>query len=219
MTLENGKTEGDGANNVYTTVPVKTGTNHTFNVKATFKYDDTAENFKKIKDNNQLFAALYQQDNTSNGGADGTGKFTFLKGSSNVTTTSNNAAVVSNLMISDLDKNSKTFTVTFTVTDNDNLTTDNGYSSYNHKDYQIIAWTSANKANSFTGNGVAVESFDDTTDHAMVPQVRSKIYVQKPITVTSGYATQTVKLYENTGSFTTSLTMMHGVNLQVTMLL
>ena len=204
VTLENGKTEGDGANNVYTTVPVKTGTNHTFNVKATFKYDDTAENFKKIKDNNQLFAALYQQDNTSNGGADGTGKFTFLKGSSNVTTTSNNAAVVSNLMISDLDKNSKTFTVTFTVTDNDNLTTDNGYSSYNHKDYQIIAWTSANKANSFTGNGVAVESFDDTTDHAMVPQVRSKIYVQKPITVTSGYATQTVKLYENTGSFTTS---------------
>ena len=204
VTLENGKTEGDGANNVYTTVPVKTGTNHTFNVKATFKYDDTAENFKKIKDNNQLFAALYQQDNTSNGGADGTGKFTFLKGSSNVTTTSNNAAVVSNLMISDLDKNSKTFTVTFTVTDNDNLTTDNGYSSYNHKDYQIIAWTSANKANSFTGNGVAVESFDDTTDHAMVPQVRSKIYVQKPITVTSGYDTRTEKFYENTGSFTTS---------------
>ena len=204
VTLEDGTTIGDGANDKYAKIMVKTGENHTFDVKATFKYDDTAENFKKIKDSGQLFAALYHQDNTDSGDIDGTGNFTFLKGSGNVTSPSSGTSLVTEPIISELDEQKKTFTVTFTVTDNDNLTTDNGYSNYNHKDYQIIAWTSANKAGSFTGDGAAVESFDDTTDHAMVPQVRSKIYVQKPITVTNGYDARTEKFYKNTGSFTTS---------------
>ncbi len=205
VTLENGKTDGDGANNAYTTVPVKTGENHTFDVKATFKYDDTAEKFKEIK-GGKLFVALYEQANAGSGDTDGTGNFSFVKGSTNVRPPASptSATLVSDPIISDLNAATKTFTVTFTVTDNDNLTTDNGYSSYNHKDYQIIAWTSANKAGSFTGDGTAVESFDDTTDHAMVPQVRSKIYVQKPITMTNGYDTRTEKFYQNTGSFTTS---------------
>ena len=111
---------------------VKTGENHTFDVKATFKYDDTAENFKKIKDSGQLFAALYHQDNTDSGDIDGTGNFTFLKGSGNVTSPSSGTSLVTEPIISELDEQKKTFTVTFTVTDNDNLTTDNGYSNYNH---------------------------------------------------------------------------------------
>lgn len=205
ITLEGGTTTGDGANDKYTTVPVKTGTNHTFNVTATFKYDDTAENFEKIKGEDKLFVALYQQDSSNGGNEDGTSNFTFLKGSANLTAPASpaSATLVSEPKISELDNTNKTFTVTFAVRDDTNLTTANGYSSYNHKDYQIIAWTSANQANSFTGDGVASQSFGDTTDHAKVPQVRSKIYVQKPIEVTNGYTTQTVKFYENMGSFTT----------------
>lgn len=206
VTLENDATDNDAANSDYTKVLVKTGTNHTFNVTATFKYDDTAENFEKIKGEDKLFVALYQQDSSNGGNDDGTGNFTFLKGSANMTAPAPPVAatLVSEPEISELDNTNKTFTVTFAVRDDTNLTTANGYSSYNHKDYQIIAWTSANQADSFTGDGVASESFGDTTDHAKVPQVRSKIYVQKPIAVTNGYATQTVKFYENTGSFTTS---------------
>lgn len=204
VTLEDGTTVNDGANNRYTKVLVKTGTNHTFNVTATFKYDDTPENFEKIKEENGLFAALYQQDNSSNGDADGTGTFSFLKGSSNVTSPQSNTSLVTGPVISGLDEVNKTFTVTFTVTDNDNLTTANGYSRYNHKDYQIIAWTSANEATSFTNAGEAPDSFGDTYDYTKVPQVRSKVYVQKPIAVTANYDAQTVKFYENTGSFTTS---------------
>ena len=203
VTLEGGKTDNDAANNQYTKVLVKTGTNHTFTVTAKFKYDDTAENFEKIKGEDKLFIALYQQDSSSNGNADGTGGFSFLKGSRNVTTPTSETSLVTKLEISELNDTDKTFTVTFTVTDNANLTTANGYSSYNHKDYQIVAWTSANKSDSFTDTGAAA-SLGDTQDDTNVPQVRSKIYVQKPIAVTTGYDNRTEKFYENTGSFTTS---------------
>ncbi len=204
VTLENDTTTGDGLNTVYTTVPVETGTNHTFEVIAKFKYDDTAENFKKIKDESKLFVALYEQANASNGDADGTGGFSFVKGSSNVTPPSAASSLVSDPVISDMNATDKTFTVTFTVTDEMNLTTDNGYLNYNHKDYQIIAWTEANEATSFTGSGAVPTSLGDVEDFNKVPQVRNKIYVQKPITVTTGYDTRTEKFYEDTGSFTTS---------------
>lgn len=203
VTLEDDTTNNDAVNSDYTKVLVTTGENHTFNVTAAFKYNDTPEKFEEIKEENKLFAALYQQDSSSNGDADGTGDFSFVKGSSNVTSPLAASSLVSAPVISALNETDKTFTVTFTVTDDTNLTTADGYSSYNHKDYQIVAWTSANGSNSFT-DADAAASLGDTQDDTAVPQARSKIYVQKPIVVTSGYESQTEKFYEDTGNFTTS---------------
>lgn len=205
VTLPDNTTTGDSSNTNYTIVSVKTGSNHQFKVQATFKYDDTAEAFDIVKNADQLFVALYEQTNTNSGDADGTGDFSFVKGTRNVTRSpSASATLVSDPVISGLNTTDKTFTVTFTVTDETNLTTANGYANYNHKDYQIVAWTEANEATSFTGSGAVPASLRDEEDFEKVPQVRNKIYVQKPITVTTGYDARTEKFYEDTGSFTTS---------------
>lgn len=205
VTLPDGRTTGDASNTVYETIRVKTGTNHKFEVKATFKYDDTPDAFNRIKDEKKLFVALYEQENSGSGDVDGSGNFNFVKGT-NITSPSqsSSADLVSDAKISNLDESEKTFTVTFVVTDNKKLTTGDGYSNYNHKDYQILAWTEDNGASSFTGDGVAAATLSDQQDFDKVPQVRSKVYVQKPITVTDGYENRTEKFYENTGSFTAS---------------
>ena len=205
VTLPDGTTAGDNLNTNYETVLVSTGVNHTFTVQATFKYDDTPEAFMEIQNEDELFVALYEQDNADDGDSDGTGNFSFVKGSDNLTSPpqSRSADLASEPVISALDTDERTFTVTFTVTDNTNLTMDNGYSSYNYKDYQIIAWTESNGSVSFTSS-TAPETLTDEQDDTNVPQVRSKIYVQKPIAVTDGYASRTEKFYEDTGSFTTS---------------
>ena len=78
VTLPDGTTAGDNLNTNYETVLVSTGVNHTFTVQATFKYDDTPEAFMEIQNEDELFVALYEQDNADDGDSDGTGNFSFV---------------------------------------------------------------------------------------------------------------------------------------------
>lgn len=163
-----------------------------YTLSATFKWNgDSIPTDAKSK----IHYALYKQNPASNGdslASNPKSGFTLWKSDVN---TSNHSSKVSDPVISEINSNDKTFTITFTIKD------DNGSIAYkwdNNARYVITAWTTANGAGAFT-DSTCPTNFDYT--YSKVPYVTQVTKVMKPITTvgatgTSQQLTKSKYIYE-----------------------